>query len=568
MAQPDREVETTHRLNPHISAGLRHVAIGTVMWVAAIAGARSALGGSTPLSFSSLVLVGSGAAVVYSVLGDRRARMTLGGRHGRFSRSRSGAARVVVFGAGTGGSMALQAIAADPERRYRPMAVLDDNPDLHGQRLEGVRILGGREALADLAERGADTLLIAVPSVEGPAITELFDLGEATGLDVRTLPPKRDLFDRSRMELGEIREIVESDLLGRRRIDTDVSSIAGYLKNKRVMVTGAGGSIGSELCRQLAIFDPEHLIMLDRDESALHAVQLSIDGQAMLDSDNIVLGDIRDRGRMERIFAHHRPEVVFHAAALKHLPLLERHPGEALLTNVQATVSLLDLSARFGVDRFVNVSSDKAANPISVLGYSKRLSERLTAHYAEQADGNFMSVRFGNVLGSRGSVLTSFHKQIMEGHPLTITHPDVARYFMTVEEAVELVIQAGAIGANGDAMVLDMGEPVRIVDVARRLAHSAGLEAKIVYTHLRPGEKLVEDLFGRDEKSAVTAHPKISACPVPALQPLHVERLDPEEQPPKIIDALQVLCYRDEQSDTLQASGQEAVTPEQGQPTI
>jgi FlaA1/EpsC-like NDP-sugar epimerase len=311
--------------------------------------------------------------------------------------------------------------------------------------------------------------------------------------------------------------VTHADLLGRHEVDTDVDSIAGYVTGKRVLVTGAGGSIGSELSRQLYRFAPASLILLDRDESALHAVQLSIEGRALLDSRNLVVCDIRDVDRIDQVFDEHEPEVVFHAAALKHLPLLQMHPEEALKTNVWGTQVLVDASLRTGVERFVNISTDKAADPCSVLGYSKRLAERLTAAAANHGDGVFLSVRFGNVLGSRGSVLTAFSSQIDAGGPVTVTDPEVTRYFMTVEEAVQLVIQAGAVGRDGEALVLDMGEPVRIDDVARRLIAESDRPIEVVYTGLREGEKLHEVLFGPGEQGTSPCHPRISHVPVPPL---------------------------------------------------
>jgi FlaA1/EpsC-like NDP-sugar epimerase len=263
-------------------------------------------------------------------------------------------------------------------------------------------------------------------------------------------------------------------------------------------------------------------VLLDRDESALHAVQLSIEGRALLDSRHLVVCDIRDTDRVTQIFEEHRPEVVFHAAALKHLPLLQMHPEEALKTNVWGTQVLVDASLATGVQRFVNISTDKAADPCSVLGYSKRLAERLTAAAADHGDGVFLSVRFGNVLGSRGSVVTAFEKQIEAGGPITVTDPDVTRYFMTVEEAVQLVIQAGAVGRDGEALVLDMGEPVRIDDVAKRLIAESNRSIEIVYTGLRDGEKLHEVLFGTGEVGSSPSHPRISHVEVP---PLAVDRL-------------------------------------------
>ena len=267
--------------------------------------------------------------------------------------------------------------------------------------------------------------------------------------------------------------------------------------------------------------------MVDRDESGLHSVQLSLEGRAMLDSDSLVLIDIRDRARVTRLFAEIKPDVVFHAAALKHLPLLQAHPSEALKSNVWGTLSVLDAAAAAGVSHFVNISTDKAANAVNALGYSKRAAEGLTSHFGQNFPGTYLSVRFGNVLGSRGSVLTAFRAQLEAANPLTVTHPDVTRYFMTIEEAVQLVIQAGAIGSDGHALVLDMGDPVRIYDVARQLASSVSPELPIVFTGLRPGEKLHEDLFCDREAATQSAHELIRCVDVPALDPSLVRDLDP-----------------------------------------
>lgn len=250
--------------------------------------------------------------------------------------------------------------------------------------------------------------------------------------------------------------------------------------------------------------------MVDRDESALHAVQMAIEGRALLDSERLVVADIRDADRMIEVFAHHRPEVVFHTAALKHLPLLELHPAEAVKTNIRGTLNVLEAAARSGVDRFVNISTDKAADPTSVLGYTKRIAEQLTSWYAARESGVYLSVRFGNVLGSRGSVLGAFERQVAVGGPITVTHPDVTRYFMTVTEAVQLVVQAGAVGLDGEALVLDMGEPVKILDLAQRLINALSPTTTIEFTGLRPGEKLHEVLISDGEEEHRRVHPRIA----------------------------------------------------------
>jgi FlaA1/EpsC-like NDP-sugar epimerase len=317
-----------------------------------------------------------------------------------------------------------------------------------------------------------------------------------------------------------------TDLLGRRPVQTDVAAVAGQFAGKRVLVTGAGGSIGSELCRQLHRFGPAELIMLDRDESALHAMELALHGRALLDSDATVLADIRDPHRVIEVFEQFRPQIVFHAAALKHLPLLERYPAEAVKSNIFGTLNVLRAAAACGVESFVNISTDKAADPVSVLGYSKRIAERLTAHMARSADGSYLSVRFGNVLGSRGSVLTALSAQVAAGGPVTVTHPEVTRYFMTVDEAVQLVLQAAVIGSSGEVLVLDMGEPVRIADIARRLAAGAAHPVDIIFTGLRPGEKLAEDLLGHSEVDYRPRHPLVRHARVIPLPPGQLGGLD------------------------------------------
>ncbi|MBS1838537.1 MAG: polysaccharide biosynthesis protein, partial [Actinobacteria bacterium] len=280
--------------------------------------------------------------------------------------------------------------------------------------------------------------------------------------------------------------------------------------------------------RQIHRFAPESLVMLDRDESALQAVQISIEGRGLLDRRDLVVGCIRDAERMAQVFAEHRPEVVFHAAALKHLPLLEMYPDEGWKTNVWGTQTLLELAGKFGVDRFVNISTDKAADATSVLGRTKRMAEQLTSHAGKNLDGTYLSVRFGNVLGSRGSVLPLFRSQIDHGGPVTVTHPDVTRFFMTIPEACELVVQAGALAEqDGRVLVLDMGEPVRIADLAQRLIAESDRRVEVVYTGLRPGEKLHEVLFSPDEEPEAAGHPLISSVHVPSMSPEVAAQLDP-----------------------------------------
>jgi FlaA1/EpsC-like NDP-sugar epimerase len=435
--------------------------------------------------------------------------------------------RAIIFGAGDGGERTIRAMIYDDHSPYVPVALLDDDPDKRNLTVRGVKVIGDRSDLRDAATTyGAKALVIAVPTGDGALVRELSDLAREVGLEIRVVPPVRELLGGD-VHVEDIRKPTEADLLGRHKVETDLHAVSEYVTGKRVVVTGAGGSIGSELCRQLSAFDPAELVMIDRDESGLHAVELSLAGRAMLDSENLVLLDIRDRERVARLFAEIQPDVVFHAAALKHMPLLQAHPAEALKSNVWGTLAVLDAAAAVGVTHFVNISTDKAANAVNALGYSKRAAEGLTSHFGRSFPGTYLSVRFGNVLGSRGSVLTSFKAQLESGHPLTVTHPDVTRYFMTIEEAVQLVIQAGAIGSDGHALVLDMGEPVRIFDVARQLAASRTPELPIVFTGLRPGEKLHEDLFCDSERATQSQHELIRCVDVPPLDPELVRDLDP-----------------------------------------
>ncbi|MGL5853248.1 MAG: UDP-N-acetylglucosamine 4,6-dehydratase family protein, partial [Phycicoccus sp.] len=301
-------------------------------------------------------------------------------------------------------------------------------------------------------------------------------------------------------------------------ISLDMAAIAEQIGGKRVLVTGAGGSIGSELCRQISRFGPARLLMLDRDESGLHATQLSVEGQALLDSDDLLLCDIRDVEALRAVFERTRPQVVFHAAALKHLTMLERYPEEAMKTNVVGTLNVLEAARLVDVETFVNISTDKAAQPTSVLGWSKRVAERYTANYDRDHAGRYVSVRFGNVLGSRGSVIPAFMEQIQRGGPVTVTHPEVERYFMLIPEACQLVLQAAAIGAGGEVMVLDMGRPVKILEVANTMIELSGrTDVDIVFTGLRLGEKLSEELFSPGEDARPTGHPLITHVPVPPL---------------------------------------------------
>ena len=408
---------------------------------------------------------------------------------------------LVVFGAGDAGHQITRTLLRSPRSPYRPVALVDDDPRLARMQLNGLRVRGtGADALDVATRHGARSVLVAIPSITGEQLRVFAAPLLDAGLEVLVLPPVGELLGQVRP--SDIRPVTVADLLGRHPADVDTTAIAGYVTGRRVLVTGAGGSIGSELCRQLQSFAPSTLVMLDRDESGLHATQLELEGRALLDSPSLVLADIRDRDRIFQVFQQHRPEVVFHAAALKHLPLLEFNPSEAWKTNVVGTHNVLEAAEAAGVARLVNVSTDKAADPASVLGFVKRICERLTADVAGRTGLPYVSVRFGNVLGSRGSMLGVFERQIRDGGPITVTDPDVSRYFMTRRGGGrpddpgrrDRPARRGARARHGRARA----------DRRRRRAHDPAVvvDDPIVYTGLRPGEKLHEVLFGAGEIDA------------------------------------------------------------------
>ncbi len=510
----------------------------TVLATVAALVAVEAVTPGRPLPLSAPLLGGPVALVL--MLGVRYLRRLQHERRLRPDTKR--AAPVLLFGAGAASQQLVRSLLRDPNSQYVPVGIVDDAPHKRNRRIDGVPVLGGRNDIPQaLAWTGAETVIFSVANAEASLIRDVRRITLESGATFKVVPSVSELIT-GKVAASDVRDVKIGDLLGRHQVDTDLDAIAGYLEGKRVLVTGAGGSIGSELCRQLNRFDLAELMMLDRDESALHAVQLSLHGRALLDSPELILADLRDAEGIKTIFAERRPQVVFHAAALKHLSLLEAHPGEAVKSNVWGTQAVLEASAAASVERFVNISTDKAANPSSVLGFSKRITERLTAHASTACTGTYLSVRFGNVLGSRGSVLTAFAAQIAAGEPITVTHPDVTRYFMTVQEAVQLVIQAAAIGRDGEALVLEMGQPVRIAQVAQQMAEQADTPVDIVYTGLRPGEKLHEELFGDGEQDARPLHPLISHVEVPMLDPAEVRLLDPYAEAGQVTKELTALC--------------------------
>lgn len=437
----------------------------------------------------------------------------------------------IVLGAGDAGDQVVRAMLFERSSGYVPVALLDDDPTKRRLRLHGVPVRGGSGQIAKVArDTEAKVLVVAIASADSEQLLQWQREARSAGVAVRVIPSTQDLVGGA-VKLGDISEVTEEDLLGRRPVEIDETGIGRMLTGRRVLITGAGGSIGSELARQVHRYEPAYLGLLDRDESALHAVQMSIHGRALLDSDDIILADIRDANRLRAVMEYVRPQVVVHAAALKHMPLLERAPDEAYKTNVLGTRNVLRAARDVGTKVFINISTDKAADPENVLGYSKKMTERLTAGTTAPDGGRYLSVRFGNVLGSRGSVLTAFRAQIAAGGPVTVTDPDVTRFFMTIPEACHLVLQAATIGEDSETLILDMGEPVRIDAVARYMIEQSGRNIKVVYTGLRPGEKLHEKLIGETEEGSRPKHPLVTHVrvkPLAADEVVEDAREDPD----------------------------------------
>ena len=452
----------------------------------------------------------------------------------------------LIIGAGYIADSLLHGMTTDPVSPIRPVGLLDDDPAKRNLLLRGVPVLGDTSQVAEMVEQtGATVVIVAVAHADSVLLRQVSDRAEASGARVAVTPTLSSVMSGER-KVTDVRDISIEDLIGRHPVDTNVELIAGYITGKRVLVTGAGGSIGSELCRQLAKFGPNELIMLDRDETGLQLAQLGTAGHGLLDTNDVVLADIRDGEGLKNLFAGRRPEVVFHAAALKHLPMLEQYPDEAWKTNVLGSLNVLEAARSVGVATFVNVSTDKAANPTSVLGHSKRVAEKLTAWAAEESGMRYLSVRFGNVIGSRGSMLPTFQSLIRQGKPLTVTHPEATRYFMTIPEACQLVIQAGGIGRPGEVLILDMGAPVSILEVAKRMIAMSGKRVEIIFTGLRHGEKLHEELVGTRERLERPFHPQISHTRAESMSPKWLDKAswkarmaaEPRDNETAIIDTI------------------------------
>jgi FlaA1/EpsC-like NDP-sugar epimerase len=432
--------------------------------------------------------------------------------------------QTLIVGGGTAARTLIRDLRRSPDYGLRPVGCLDDDPRVRS--VSGIPVLGRLSDLRRIVrERGFEAVVIAIPSLPPAKLSTLVRDATDTGIHVRFLPSFLSAVERV-ARAADMRRVCFSALLGRQERRVQQPPTRAALANARVLVTGAGGSIGQELCRQIRSYDPASLYMLDHDESNLHGLQLELDGEALLDDTDIIVADIRDEPRIQQIFRAVRPDVIFHAAAHKHLPLLERHPCEGVKSNVLGTQNLVRAAIEVNAARFVLISTDKAADPRSVLGATKRLAEMVVqAHATGQT--RVCSVRFGNVLGSRGSFLTVVAGQFERGDPVTVTDPEVTRFFMTVEEAAGLVLSAAPMAEYGETFVLDMGEPVRIVDLVRRYAEQMHVgDVQIRYTGLRPGEKLHETLFGAGEERLPTVNPAIWATRPARLPDDFAGRLD------------------------------------------
>lgn len=420
---------------------------------------------------------------------------------------------ILIIGAGDAGAILAREYVKHPEINCTVVGFLDDDVSKQRLHVAGKPVLGTRNDLERVVnEYGVSQLVIAMPSVKGQVIRDTVDQGRKLGLKIKTVPGIYELVNGT-VSVNQVRDVQIEDLLGRDEVRMDLEAIAAYLTGEVVLVTGAGGSIGSELCRQVCRFSPKQLLLLGHGENSIYEIDVELRRKYPELDVKPIIADIQDEARIRQVLQQYRPGVVFHAAAHKHVPLMEYNPSEAIKNNIFGTLNVARAADEFGVKRFVLISSDKAVNPTSVMGATKRAAEYIVQSFASHSETIFVAVRFGNVLGSRGSVIPLFKRQIASGGPVTVTDPRMMRYFMTIPEAVQLVIQAASMGNGGEVFVLDMGEPVRILDLARDLIRLSGFEPDvdipIVYTGIRPGEKLYEELLTAEEGTQATLHERI-----------------------------------------------------------
>jgi FlaA1/EpsC-like NDP-sugar epimerase len=437
---------------------------------------------------------------------------------------------VLIVGAGDAGQLVIREMQRSRQLGYTPIGLIDDDRRKKNLRVHGVRVLGTTDELPHiLRDNRPDEVLIAMPAASGEVRQRIVNITREEGVPVKTLPGLYELIAGDRNLAAQIRPVQVEDVLGREVVEVDVEEMAAYLVDETVLVTGSGGSIGAELCRQIARMGPKRLILVDHAETALFEIERELVGERGFAAAVPVLGDVKNRAKMRQVFERYRPSVVFHAAAYKHVPLMEANPLESVRNNVLATRTVAEVAVEFGAARFVLVSTDKALNPAAVYGQSKAICEWIVESFGARADvpTRFVAVRFGNVLGSSGSVISIFRRQIELGGPVTVTHPEMTRFFMTTQEAVSLVVQAGGIGGRGEIFVLDMGEPVRIVDLARNMIRLSGKEPDreipIEFVGARAGEKLHEQLWGEGDAIEETSHPKIKRASRAPIDPEWLE---------------------------------------------
>jgi FlaA1/EpsC-like NDP-sugar epimerase len=486
-------------------------ALGTLLWVGAAYGLHDMLHFRTPPRFVVLAefmitLMGVGGLRAFKRIWSV---ITLGP-----SRRKADGRRVLVVGGGRAGEKLIREMVHDRVQGLRPVGVLDDDRLKHGTYLHGVRILGGRDLLERVVrDERVDDVMIAMPSSPGQVIREVVNAARTAGAPSVSIIPGVAAMLEGKIALASVREVKVEDLLGRQPVALDAKAIGSYLYGRTVLITGAAGSIGSELVRIIASFDPGHLVLLEKDETRLFGLELDLRRIAPRVPVYPVVADVRDATRMGQVFRLYEPQVVFHAAAYKHVPMMEAHPEEAITTNVLGTKAVAEAAAESGAETFVLISTDKAVNPTSVMGASKRVAEMVVRRLNETSATRFMAVRFGNVLGSRGSLIPVLEEQIQRGGPITVTHPDMERYFMTSTEAARLILKAGAIGRGGEVFVLDMGNPVRVRDLVEALIRLSGLEpdvdVAIQFTGIRPGEKLREEVLLAEEGTVATSAEQI-----------------------------------------------------------
>ncbi|MFC3862728.1 polysaccharide biosynthesis protein [Deinococcus antarcticus] len=435
--------------------------------------------------------------------------------------------RVLIVGAGQAGSLIAREMQRHPEAGLNPIGFLDDEPSKQRQRLVGLPVFGKvGDLLQVVKEQDAQEVLIAVPSASGDFVRQVVDLAREAQVRYRIIPGVFEILSGD-VNISQIRDVDLEDLLRRPPVQLNTAEIADYLRGRVILVTGAGGSIGSEIVRQICKFGPSAILLFGRGENSVFMIQQELVRNWPDIKQVGLIGDVRDAARLRAVFEEFRPEVVFHAAAHKHVPLMEQTPSEAILNNVIGTRNVVELCLEFGVGRLVNVSTDKAVNPTSVMGASKRVAEMVVSGGAAKARETqaFVSVRFGNVLGSRGSVVPTFMAQIRAGGPITVTHPEMTRYFMTIPEAARLVLQAGGLAENGKVYVLNMGQPVKIADLARDVIRMSGAKnVDIVYSGVRPGEKLYEELLTTSEGTDATTHREIFSAKLAKVDPVELER--------------------------------------------